>query len=93
MPKVIDELGNEQTWTAVYFRYFVRYEDPFASLEEALGYLSCGEEEGSLSAKEVRGPDGKAVVGEDEIFDACYGYDRWAQDRRTQTMREIGGAQ
>lgn len=91
MPTIIDEQGNEQTWKAVYFRYFVRYEDPFESLDAALGFLSHGEEEGTLSAKAVLGPDGEAVVPEEEIFDARYGYGRWAEDRRAQTMREIGG--
>lgn len=92
MTTIIDEQGNEQTWTAVYWRYHVRYEDPFGSLEDALRFLSYGEDEGTLFATEVRGPGGKPVVPEEEIFDACFGYGRWAQDRRAQTMREIGGA-
>lgn len=91
MTTIIDEWGNEQTWTAVYWRYGARYERQADSLDGALRFLEYGEEEGSLSSNSVLGPDGSVVVPEEEIFAAVFGYGRWAKDRRAQTMREIGG--
>lgn len=91
MSTVIDEHGNRQAWTAVYWRHHQRYEHAADSIEAAIYFLSYGEEEGTLSAVEVRGPDGQVVIAEEEIFDACYGYNRWAPERKAQTLLEIGG--
>lgn len=92
MSQVIDENGNPQTWTAVYWRFHSREREECDSLDEALSFLANGEDNGNLSATEVLGPDGTAVVPESEIFDAMFGYGRWAPEQRDETVRAIGGA-
>lgn len=89
MSPVIDEQGNPQTWTAVYWRYHARYEHEADSLEDALSFLSNGEDEGALSSEKVLGPNGEVVISEDEIFDATFGYGRFASQSRETTLRAL----
>ncbi len=59
---IIDQDGNEQTWTAVYWRYHSQCEEERESLADAYRFLASGEDYGSLSADCILGPDGEVVM-------------------------------
>jgi hypothetical protein len=92
MSRVIDQQGNAQQWTAVYWRYHHKYTEECDSLQEAIDFLEAGEDYGSLSSESILGPNGEVVLNKGELFDAACGNGRFAPERRAQTMRELGCA-
>jgi hypothetical protein len=49
-------------WTARYLRYHHPGEEKFDTLDEAVGRLAWGEEEGALAGVEIVAPDGTVVL-------------------------------
>ncbi len=70
MTTTIDESGNPQQWTAVYWRYHSRYEEVCDSFREAYRYLENGEEYGELSSESILGPDGRELMDQAAIHRA-----------------------
>lgn len=70
-PVVIDQDGNPQTWTAVYWHYGVKYEEEFDTPEQALAFLVKGEGKDRLSPEAVIGPDGKVLYDKAQLSDYC----------------------
>ena len=91
---VIDEQGNQQTWTAVYWRYHSRYEYEADSPEEALSFLKNGEDYGELSSECILGPDREVLIPKSQIHDVLWQFGEASQDDRPAVVREItGGAE
>lgn len=89
--KTIDEQGNEQVWTAHYWRHYAKYQHEASSLEDAIRFLSRGEEDGVLSSDSVTGPNGEVVLADK---DACWAAENLLDDAakgRTLTVRELAG--
>lgn len=90
---VIDEDGNTQTWTAVYWRYHSKSEYEASSLTDALNFLQYGEDYGELSSDSVRGPDGTVVIPNDRIHDVLYKFRDMSEEQVQSLTLAIGGAQ
>jgi hypothetical protein len=58
----IDEHGNVQQWTAVYWRHFGKYTEECDSFAEAYRFLTSGEDYESLSSEAILGPDGAVLM-------------------------------
>lgn len=87
---VIDQDGAPQEWTSVYYRHHVRCTETHDSLEEALSFLSYGEDYGEHAASGVLDPGGRPVfASEDECFAAVNAYSngrfkQWAERVRSE---------
>ena len=64
----INEQGQVETWTAVYWSHFSQYKEAFDSLQDAWNFLEHGENAGTLSSVAILGPDGKVVMDADQLF-------------------------
>ncbi len=67
---VIDEDGNVQTWTAVYWRHQVKHNAECDSFADAFWLLERGEEDGELSSHSILGPDGRVLMDKAQIHKA-----------------------
>jgi hypothetical protein len=90
---VIDESGNVQQWTAVYWRYHSRYQDEFDNFAEAFEFLKSGEDYGNLSSESILGPDGAVLMDKQALWDAqCSDVNPDDLLVKLSTPAEIGGA-
>lgn len=92
MTVVIDQDGNAQQWTAVYWRYGARERVACDSFGEAYRLLDSGEDFGSLSSDSILGPDGAVLMDKRALWDAqIHGVDPDELFVRL-SQRAIGGA-
>lgn len=90
---VIDESGNVQQWTAVYWRYHSKHEDEFDNFADAYEFLKSGEDYGELSSESILGPDGAVLMDKDALFEAaCSGVSPEDLLVKLSTPAEIKGA-
>lgn len=86
---VIDEAGNQLTWTAVYWRYHSQFDYEADSLEEALRFLGSGEEHAELSSDCVLGPDGEVLIPRDQIRDVLFEFREATAEERSAMVLEL----
>lgn len=90
---VIDESGNPQQWTAVYWRYHSKRTEEFDNFADAYEYLKHGEDYGELSSESILGPDGKVLMDANALFEAsCSGLSPEDLLVKLSTPAEIKGA-
>jgi hypothetical protein len=65
----IDEHGNVQQWTAVYWRHFGKYTEECDSFAEAYRFLTSGEDYESLSSEAILGPEGAVLMDAAALID------------------------
>lgn len=92
MSTVIDQDGNVQQWTAVYWRYMVKSEHVAETFAEAYRFLAAGEDYGNLSSEAILGPDGAVLMDREAIWNAqCKDLDPDDLLVQLRTACEIGG--
>lgn len=81
MTKIIDQDGNELSWSVVYWRYRVQGQTECDSLDDALGFLWGSMENGLLSPESITEPSGRVIEG-DELDEMLDDYDRQITSNR-----------